>query len=380
LHELCIPSRASLTVRPVRLRPFALVLGLTVLAVGPSPFASGQAGLEAQREQLEDAVAAEDSRLDVTREGLAAARRQLVVLTARAEQREAQLASAQQRLMAARIRLTRLQQRETASKRALAKNLVAQYKSGQPELVSVVLSTTKFSELYERVDFYRRVGRQNQRILDTTREAQAIVSAEAERLDALWTRYRRLAEEAVADRERADRLENALLVQERNQLARRNATASRLAGVRSRLAAVRRRAAAAAARSSAVSSSGNEAPAVSGDVVGRVVAAATQIASTPYVWGGGHGGSSGGYDCSGSISYALAAAGLLSGSLDSTGFMSYGDPGPGQRITIYANAGHAFMVVDGRRFDTSALSGGGTRWTSASRSTAGFVARHPPGL
>jgi cell wall-associated NlpC family hydrolase len=111
-----------------------------------------------------------------------------------------------------------------------------------------------------------------------------------------------------------------------------------------------------------------------------VVAAANQIATTPYVWGGGHGGASGGYDCSGSISYALAAGGLLSSPLDSTGFMSWGEAGPGRRITVYANAGHAFMIVDGRRFDTSALSGGGTRWTSASRSTAGFVARHPPGL
>jgi hypothetical protein len=114
--------------------------------------------------------------------------------------------------------------------------------------------------------------------------------------------------------------------------------------------------------------------------VARVISAANEIASTPYVWGGGHGGASGGYDCSGSISYALAAAGLLSSPLDSTGFMSWGEPGPGKRITVYANAGHAFMIVDGRRFDTSALRGGGTRWTSESRSTAGFVARHPPGL
>ena len=106
----------------------------------------------------------------------------------------------------------------------------------------------------------------------------------------------------------------------------------------------------------------------------------SEIATTPYVYGGGHGGSSGGYDCSGSISYALAAAGLLDGSLTSGGFMSWGEPGPGKRVTIYANAGHAYMVVDGRRYDTSALSGGGTRWTSTMRSSAGFVARHPPGL
>jgi hypothetical protein len=60
--------------------------------------------------------------------------------------------------------------------------------------------------------------------------------------------------------------------------------------------------------------------------------------------------------------------------------MSWGEAGPGRRITVYANAGHAFMVVDGRRYDTSALSGGGTRWTSQMRGTGGFVARHPPGL
>jgi hypothetical protein len=60
--------------------------------------------------------------------------------------------------------------------------------------------------------------------------------------------------------------------------------------------------------------------------------------------------------------------------------MSWGEPGPGRHITVYANAGHAFMSVAGRRYDTSALSAGGTRWTSAMRSTAGFVARHPAGL
>ncbi|MGX6449398.1 hypothetical protein ACVU7I_15245, partial [Patulibacter sp. S7RM1-6] len=117
-----------------------------------------------------------------------------------------------------------------------------------------------------------------------------------------------------------------------------------------------------------------------GGVVGRVVAAANEIATTPYVWGGGHGGASGGYDCSGSISYALAAGGLVDAPLTSGAFMSWGEAGPGKRITVYANAGHAYMVVDGRRFDTSNLRGGGTRWTSEMRSSAGFVARHPPGF
>jgi peptidoglycan hydrolase-like protein with peptidoglycan-binding domain len=115
-------------------------------------------------------------------------------------------------------------------------------------------------------------------------------------------------------------------------------------------------------------------------VVERVIAAADEIATRPYVYGGGHGSfSSSGYDCSGSVSYALHGGGLLGSPEDSTSLESYGAPGPGRYITIYANAGHAWMVIDGKRFDTSAMSGSGSRWGS-SRSGAGFVVRHPVGL
>jgi peptidoglycan hydrolase-like protein with peptidoglycan-binding domain len=116
-------------------------------------------------------------------------------------------------------------------------------------------------------------------------------------------------------------------------------------------------------------------------VVARVIAAGDEIATRPYVWGGGHGSfQSAGYDCSGSVSYALHGGGLLSSPEDSTGLESFGEPGPGRDITIYADAEHAFMVVDGRRFDTVALQEGGSRWSDSVTSTAGFVARHPAGL
>ena len=116
-------------------------------------------------------------------------------------------------------------------------------------------------------------------------------------------------------------------------------------------------------------------------VVQRVIAAGDRIAGTPYKWGGGHGSfSDWGYDCSGSVSYALHGGGLLRSPLSSGDFESYGQPGPGRRITIYANSGHVYMVVDGRRFDTSARRITGSRWTSEMRSTAGYVVRHPAGL
>jgi peptidoglycan hydrolase-like protein with peptidoglycan-binding domain len=117
------------------------------------------------------------------------------------------------------------------------------------------------------------------------------------------------------------------------------------------------------------------------NVIARVIAAADEIATRPYVWGGGHGSfESYGYDCSGSVSYALHGGGLLSSPEDSTGLESYGEPGPGKYITIYANAEHAYMVIDGKRFDTVALAEGGSRWGGSSDDGGGFVERHPDGL
>ncbi len=112
-----------------------------------------------------------------------------------------------------------------------------------------------------------------------------------------------------------------------------------------------------------------------------MIAAADEIATRPYVYGGGHGSfESEGYDCSGSVSYALHGGGLLSSPEDSTGLESYGEAGPGKYITIYANAEHAYMVIDGKRFDTVALQEDGSRWGGPSDDGGNFVERHPAGL
>jgi hypothetical protein len=115
--------------------------------------------------------------------------------------------------------------------------------------------------------------------------------------------------------------------------------------------------------------------------VRRVIAAGDRIATMPYHYGGGHGNwNDSGYDCSGSVSYALHGAGLLDVALASGGLMSWGEPGPGRWISIYANGGHAFMVVAGRRFDTSGRGQTGSRWQPLMRGSAGYVVRHPAGL
>ena len=115
--------------------------------------------------------------------------------------------------------------------------------------------------------------------------------------------------------------------------------------------------------------------------VEQIIEAGNIIARSPYKWGGGHGKwLDNGYDCSGSVSFALAAAGLLDGPLASGPLMSWGKPGKGKWVTIYSHPGHVFMEVAGVLFDTSNARVTGSRWGNQMRSTAGFVARHPAGL
>jgi peptidoglycan hydrolase CwlO-like protein len=392
------------------LRALALTAtGAAALAVGAGAPSQGLADVAADRaaaQSLRQKVAAETARIERTSAGLQAAESRLAALDGRVATRQAQVQETQDDLVRARVRMARLERKAEQATDVLSSNLASAYESGRPDIVSVVLTSRGFADLLERVDFLKRVSAHNGHILDETRDAKTAVTKQAASLKRARERFSALAKEAVEDREQADVVRNAILRRKQAQLAARAGTSAQLARVRGRIARLERAQAAAAraARAQATatqaapraistrsaggssSSSGGSSSATSaapagndGSAVARVVAAANEIATTPYVWGGGHGGASGGYDCSGSLSYALAAGGLLSSPLTSGGFMSWGEPGPGKRITVYANAGHAYMVVDGRRYDTSALSGGGTRWTSEMRSSAGFVARHPAG-
>jgi cell wall-associated NlpC family hydrolase len=118
------------------------------------------------------------------------------------------------------------------------------------------------------------------------------------------------------------------------------------------------------------------------EAVQGAVNAANTIVGRPYVWGGGHASFyDDSYDCSGAVSFALFGGGLIPRPLTSGDLMHWGAPGPGKWITVYANSGHAFAEIAGLRFDTvGAEQGTGPRWHLATASTAGFVARHPPGL
>jgi hypothetical protein len=119
------------------------------------------------------------------------------------------------------------------------------------------------------------------------------------------------------------------------------------------------------------------------EAVKAVIEAGNRIIDKPYKYGGGHGRwEDSGYDCSGSMSYALHGAGLLDKALTSSGFSSWGEAGKGSWITTYGSGGHSYMVVAGLRFDTgyNDSASDGPDWSTKMRPSGGYTARHPAGL
>jgi peptidoglycan hydrolase CwlO-like protein len=377
---------------PVRLATTAAALALVAaaLAGGLTGSSAHAQSLQSRRQSLQATLASKSAALAQTTRILGGAQARLAALEASLSAREQQLAADQGKLLRARNHLVDLENRLSQATRALSANLVAAYEGDKPDAVSVIFQAHGFADLLERVDFLHRMGSYDAHVITDTRDARQAVALQANTLVALETGDRRLALAINTQRQQAGVVAQALAGRQAAQLGSRASTANALAAVD---AQVRRQlaqqAAAASSASAATQATGlavnpggaAQAPAGAPAAVVQVIAAGNAIATLPYSYGGGHASfHANAYDCSGSVSYALAAAGLLSSPLDSTGFESWGQPGPGQWITVYANAGHAYMVVAGWRFDTVALAQGGTRWSRTPADISGYVARHPPGL
>jgi peptidoglycan hydrolase CwlO-like protein len=387
-----------LATTPRRLALAATLLTLVALlaVVLPAAGQSTQQRLstrEGRAQALRAAVAAETAKLGRTEASLAQAQTRLDGIEADVEARQARVRAVGAQIARTRERLQTLENRMHRASVALRRNLVSAYEHPQPDLVSFLLRAHDFGDLIESRDFLKRIQANNTRILDATRVTRVEVDGQANRLVALQAKVRKLAEAVQRRRDEAEVAREAILRVRSGQLAKRDGTAAQLASVRQQISSLRARRrqeatrAARVRRDAVVSGIGvstgglAQPPAGAPEAVAKVMAAGNAIAGLPYVYGGGHASfQASAYDCSGSISYALAAAGLVSSPMASGPFMSWGEAGPGKWITVYANAGHAYMVVAGWRFDTSALRSGGTRWSRQLRDNVGFVARHPPGL
>jgi cell wall-associated NlpC family hydrolase len=341
---------------------------------------------------LRNEIASDSRRIATTSGGLQQARARLAGIQFDLDRRVAQLRTVQDSLLAARSRLIALENRFHLASGALAANLVASYEGGQPDLMSVVLESRGFGDLLERVGFMARLAHQDAHVVSATRAARAEVAAQATRLGVLERRDRALAVEILARRNSAAALQSALLSEQLRQLAVRSRAGARYQALSGRLKTLERRAAQQAMRAAQtgnanvggipVNTSGMvQPPPGAPAAIAQVIAAGNAIATLPYIYGGGHSSfHANGYDCSGSVSYALAAAGLVQSPMVSGDFEGWGAPGPGRWITVYANAGHVWMTVAGWRFDTVALAVSGTRWAQGGGEFSGFVVRHPTGL
>jgi peptidoglycan hydrolase CwlO-like protein len=397
-----MPSRLR---HPWSLR-VAMLLCVSAVLLGTHLTPSGSADLQGQISSAKNAAASLKSEVDAdsqsiqtTDNGLSEARDRLQSLQSSLNTRVGELRTVQGDLLSSRDKLVGLEDRLHLATRALSANLVAGYEGAKPNLVTVILNSHGFGQLLDQVSFLRTVGHQDASIVEVTRIARREVSEEAKHLGSLEGRDRTLAETVLRERNEAAAWQTALGRERIRQISQRARAAGRFHSVEGRIGALSHqlhvqefKAAQAAAQAAqtgnanvggiAIDTSGYvQAPAGAPEAVRQMIAAGNAIATLPYIWGGGHGSfQADGYDCSGSVSYVLAAAGLLSSPEVSSDFMSYGDPGPGQWVTIYATDGHVWMTIAGWRFDTVALAEGGTRWSQGGGEFGGYVERHPPGL
>jgi peptidoglycan hydrolase CwlO-like protein len=280
--------------------------------------------------------------------------------------------------------------------------LVAIYESGNPDMLNVVLDSANWAEVTTRAEYLSQIQGYDDSVATRVKGLRDQARAAVKRMTAVRLQIKEARDAiAVEEHEVAKAREEAearFAELKSAQAARRHSLEtleSREQALGDNLAAISEQIASTTGApapvtgtpapltpgesASFISESQASIPSAAPAAVAAAIEAANSIATTPYIWGGGHGSfESSGYDCSGSVSFALHGGGFLESPLDSTGLETWGEAGPGHWITVYANAEHAWMIIAGLAFDT--VGGPGPRWHSSPvDSPEGFIARHPPG-
>lgn len=310
-----------------------------------------------------------------------AAQKKLDEAQAKLDQAEAQLDQQREQLAIVRARLERALDQ-------LSDMLVQIYKSGQPDTLSVVLSSASWSDVISESEYLDRIQNFDDATIARVQQLREEITAAVEQLRSVRNEIRTTRDQVTAQRDQLASARRQVSAQHNQLVAARQARQASLQKLLAREQTLEK---------DIIPSSvppGGKAVLVNGEAVAppdaplaikAMLEAGNQINDRPYVWGGGHGSfESSGYDCSGAISFAFHAGGVLSSPLDSSAFQVWGLPGGGSWATAYANDGHAYAVIAGLRFDTSGTGGSGPRWSTSPFSPAGspanFIARHPPGL
>lgn len=391
------------------LLPAALLL-LVLCLVASAPAKTLREKLDVTQGKLSDVresqsalaatIAEQNQAIDSMLGEVSQLRQQQLALESELADKQDELDGATAELEAEKRRLERIRDRLQRALDVLRDRLVAIYEAGSPDVLSVVLESETWSQASVRAEYLSRVQDYDDAVAGRVKGLRDEAKAAVKRMATIRLQLKEARDAiAVKEREAADaRTEaaarfadlKAAQAERQEQLdelqSRESALSDNLASISEQLAASGAPAPAGAPApltpgqsAEYISESQASVPSSAPSAVKAAIEAANSIATTPYVWGGGHGSfESSGYDCSGAVSFALNGGGFLSSPLDSTGLETWGEAGPGSWITVYANSGHAWVIIAGLAFDT--VGGPGPRWhPEPVSSTEGFIARHPPG-
>jgi peptidoglycan hydrolase CwlO-like protein len=396
---------------PRWLLPPAALLLLVLCLVASAPadtlqekLDSTQGKLSKVRESqsaLSATIAEQNKAIDSMLGEVSRLRQEQQALEAELTSKQDELDSATAKLEAERRHLEEVRKRLQRALAVLRERLVSMYEAGSPDVVDVVLESATWSQANARAEYLSRVQDYDDSVAGRVKGLRDEAKAAVKRMAAIRLQLKEARDEiaakekeaAAASAEAAARFAELKEAQAQRQ-ADLEALESREAALSDNLAAISEQLASsgspaptgetpapltAGQSAEYISESQASIPASAPPAVQGAIEAANSIATTPYIWGGGHGSfESSGYDCSGAVSFALHGGGMLESPLDSTGLETWGEAGPGQWITVYANAEHAWMIIAGLAFDT--VGGPGPRWhPELVDSPEGFIARHPSG-
>jgi peptidoglycan hydrolase CwlO-like protein len=391
-----------------------LLAGLCLLAgswAGSAPAETPQEKLEATRDKLEgvrahqsaltETIAEQNRAIDSMLGEVSELRRKQAAVEVELEEKQAELDAATAALEKEEAHLEVVREKLQRALGVLRERLVAIYESGSPDVINAILESENWSDMAAQTEYLSRIQSYDDEVVERVKTLRDEVRSAVDRLakkraeiEEARDAVAAMEEEVAAARKEAEARFADLKAAQAQRREALEALESREEALGNNLAAISEQVASEGGDATSgqmpaplnpgqeaqvISESEASAPASAPQAVQDAIAAGNAIAMTPYIWGGGHGSfESEGYDCSGAVSYALHGGGFLESPLDSTGLETWGEPGPGQWITVYANAEHAWMVIAGIAFDT--VGGPGPRWHDPwVDSPEGFVARHPAG-
>jgi peptidoglycan hydrolase CwlO-like protein len=358
--------------------------------------------VRASQSSLAETIAAQNQAIDSMIGEVSALRQKQAAVEAELAEKQAELDKATAALEKEEEHLERVREQLGRALGVLRERLVAIYESGSPDVVNAILESNDFAEMAAQTEYLSRIQSYDDSVVERVKTLRDEVTAAVDKLAKARAEIEEerdavaaIEKEVAAARQEAEARFAQLKAAQAQRREAMETLESREQALSDNLASISNQIASQGGpvptgevpapltpgeTAGFIGESEASAPASAPSAIQAAISAANSIATTPYIWGGGHGSfESSGYDCSGAVSFALHGGGFLESPLDSTGLETWGEPGPGKWITVYANAEHAWMMIAGLAFDT--VGGPGPRWHSSPvDSPEGFIARHPAGF